>query len=135
MSFRDGVTEKVNSTRPLCFVPAIQGLERFFLGRMKNHFGRAFMANWVKHSLVINRLLDHFARENVAVVCLYRDFQDQDKQTAANMIDAFTKQLANALKMVPTEIEEAFERAEREVGGRGLQVSETVKLCSLPLLP
>ena len=44
------------------------------------------------------------------------------------MIGALTKQIVNGLKIVPTEIQEAFERAEREVGGRGLQVSESAKL-------
>jgi len=77
---------------------------------------------------VIDRLLDHFGGEGVTVACVYCDFQDQERQTAANMIGALTKQVVNALEMVPTEIEEAFKRAEREVGGRGLKVSETVKL-------
>ena len=56
-------------------------------------------------------------------------------QTAANMIGALTKQVVNALKMVPTEIEEAFERAGREVGGRGLQVSEALRLLQGALAP
>ena len=51
------------------------------------------------------------------------------------MIGALTKQLVNALKFVPTEIEEAFKRAELEVGGRGLQVSESVKLLRAALAP
>ena len=51
------------------------------------------------------------------------------------MIGALTKQLVNALKFVPTEIKEAFERAKREVGGRGLQVSESVKLLRAALAP
>ena len=51
------------------------------------------------------------------------------------MIGALTKQLVNALQFVPTEIQEAFKRAEREVGGRGLQVSETVKLLRAALAP
>ena len=37
--------------------------------------------------------------------------------------------------MVPTEIEEAFKRAATDVGGRGLQVSETVKLFRAALAP
>ena len=77
---------------------------------------------------MIDRLLDHFGGENVAVACVYCDFHDQERQTAANMIGALIKQVVNALNVVPTEIEEAFKRAEREIGGRGLQVSETVKL-------
>ena len=32
----------------------------------------------------------------MAVVSFYCDFQDQEKQTAANMIGALTKQLVNA---------------------------------------
>jgi len=77
---------------------------------------------------VIDRLLEHFGGENVAVACIYCDFQDHERQSATNMIGALTKQVVNALSMVPTEIEEAFKRAEREVGGRGPQVVETVKL-------
>jgi len=77
---------------------------------------------------VTDKLLEHFRGENATVACVYCDFQDQERQTAANMIGAITKQVVNALEMVPTEIEEAFRTAEREVGGRGLQVSETAKL-------
>ena len=82
---------------------------------------------------MIDKLLDHFRGENVAVACVYCDFQDQERQTAANMIGALTKQVVNALEMVPTEIEEAFSTAEREVGGRGLQVSERAKLLQVAL--
>ena len=77
---------------------------------------------------MIDRLLEHFGGENVAVACVYCDFQDHERQSATNMIGALTKQVVNALSMVPTEIEEAFKRAEREVGGRGPQVVETVEL-------
>ena len=80
-------------------------------------------------------MLEHFRGENIAVACVYCDFQDHEKQTAANMVGALTKQVVNALKMVPPEIEEAFKRAEREVGGRRLQVSETVKLLGRALAP
>ena len=77
---------------------------------------------------MIDRLLDHFGGENVTVACVYCDFHDQERQTAANMIGALTKQVVSAREVVPSEIEEAFRRAEREVGGRGLQASESVKL-------
>jgi len=84
---------------------------------------------------VIDRLLEHFGGENIAVACVYCDFQDHERQTAANMVGALTKQVVNALKMVPPEIEEAFKRAEREVGGRGLRVPETVRLLGSALAP
>ena len=84
---------------------------------------------------MIDRLLDHFEGENATVACLYCDFQDQERQTATSMIGALTKQIVNALGTVPTEIEEAFERAEREVGGRGLHVSESLRLLRAALVP
>jgi len=71
----------------------------------------------------------------VGVACVYCDFQDHERQTVANIIGALTKQVVNTLSMVPTEIEEAFKRAEHEVGGRGLQVAETVKLLGRALAP
>ena len=73
--------------------------------------------------------------ENVTVACVYCDFQDQERQTPTNMIGALTRQIVNALKMVPTEIEEAFERAEYQVEGRGLRVPEVVKLLQAALAP
>ena len=84
---------------------------------------------------MIDRLLEHFERDDAAVACVYCDFYDHEKQTAANMVGALTKQLVNALSIVPTEIEEAFRRAEREVGGRGLQVREAVKLLGRAIVP
>ena len=84
---------------------------------------------------MIDKLLDHFKGESVTVACLYCDFQDQERQTATNMIGALIRQIVNALKVVPTEIEEAFERAEREVEGRGLRVPEIVKLLQAALVP
>ena len=84
---------------------------------------------------MIDRLLEHSGAENVTVACVYCDFQDQKKQTATNMIGAFIKQVVNSLKMVPTEIEEAFRRAEGEVGGRGLQMSQALRLLQGALVP
>jgi len=84
---------------------------------------------------VIDRLLEHFRGENVVVACVYCDFQDHERQTAANIIGALTRQVMDALEMVPTEIKEAFREAEREVGGRGLKVPETVKLLTRALTP
>ena len=84
---------------------------------------------------MIDRLLEHFRGENIAVACVYCDFQDHERQTTANMVGALTKQVVNALKMVPPEIEEEFKRAERDVGGRGLRVPETVKHLESALAP
>ena len=84
---------------------------------------------------MVDRLLENFVGENVTVACFYCDFQDQERQTPANTIGALIRQIMNALKAVPTEIEEAFERAECEVEGRGLRVPEVVKLLQAALAP
>ena len=84
---------------------------------------------------MIDRLLEHFGGENIAVACVYSDFQDQERQTAANMVGALTRQLVNALRMVPPEIEEEFKRAGSEAESRGLRVSEAVKLLGRALAP
>ena len=68
---------------------------------------------------MIDRLLELLERGDAAVACVYCGFYDHEKQTAANMVGALTKQLVNALSVVPTEIKEAFRGVEREVGGRG----------------
>jgi len=51
------------------------------------------------------------------------------------MVGALTKQLVNALSIFLAEIEEEFRRAEREVGGRGLQLREALKLLERAIAP
>ena len=51
------------------------------------------------------------------------------------MIGALTRQLVEALKMIPTEIEEALKSAKSEVEGEGLQVGEIVKILQAALAP
>jgi len=84
---------------------------------------------------VIDRLLDHFEGEDVIVACIYCDFQDQERQTTANIIGALTRQVVNTLGKVPDGIEEAFKRVERKLRGQELQVSESVKLLQAALTP
>jgi len=84
---------------------------------------------------VIDRLFEDFKGEDTAVACVYCDFYDHKRQTAANIVGALTRQLVNALSNVPTEIEEAFREAESEVGGRGLQVRGALKLLGIALAP
>ena len=84
---------------------------------------------------MIDRLREHSAGKNITVAYLYCDFQDRERQTAANMTGALTRQLVNALKTVPTEVEEALAGAEKEAEGQGLQVSEVVMLLQAALAP
>ena len=75
-------------------------------------------------SLVIDTLCDSINQENVAVTCVYCDFHAHKDQSATGVLAALLKQLVAAVKPIPKEISEAFERATREVDGRTLRLPE-----------
>ena len=58
---------------------------------------------------------------------LYCDFLSQQEQTATNMVGAILKQLASRGR-IPKDIQEAFQTAREELGGRGLQLSDLVEI-------
>ena len=68
-------------------------------------------------SLVIDSLCDQAREEDIAVACLYCDFQAQQAQTTANMIGAILGQLVGR-SGIPDDIREAFQVGKMEVGGR-----------------
>jgi len=72
---------------------------------------------------VIDRLCDHAGDEDVAVTGLYCDFLAQQEQTVTNMIGAILKQLVGRGD-IPKEVREAFQKAKKEFGGRGLLLAE-----------
>ena len=74
-------------------------------------------------SLVIDSLYDRAAEENIAVAGLYCDFLSQEKQTATNIIGAILKQLVRR-EGIPDYLREAFQKGEKEYGGRGLRLAE-----------
>ena len=73
----------------------------------------------------------------MAVVGLYCDFHAQQEQTTTNMLGAMLKQLAS--RGISENIREAYEKAQNEFGGRGLQLPEMLNalkktIASLPRL-
>ena len=75
--------------------------------------------------------------EDVAVVGLYCDFRAQ--HSTVNMLGAMLKQLAIRGGEMSEHIREAFEKAKKEFGGRGLQLAEMLNIlkktiASLPRL-
>ena len=79
-------------------------------------------------SLVIDKLCDQVADQNIPVVCFYCDFQSQKMQTPENVLGALIKQIVCGLEVVPTEIAAAFQKAKKQVGGRGLRIPEALEL-------
>ena len=69
---------------------------------------------------------------------LYCDFVAEQEQSTTNMLGAMVKQLASRGE-IPQHIREAFRRAKKEFGGRGLLLSDMVEIfkntiASLPRL-
>ena len=83
------------------------------------------MAN--NSSLVIDRLCDQARGKNAAVVGLYCDFLSQQEQSTINVLGAILKQLANRGD-IPEHIQEAFQKAKEEFGGRGLRLPDMVQI-------
>ena len=65
--------------------------------------------------------------KDVAIVGLYCDFLAHPKQSATNMLGSLLKQLVNS-GGIPEQIREAFQKAEREFGGRSLPLSDLVAI-------
>ena len=78
-------------------------------------------------SLVIDSLCDQAGGKEFAVVGLYCDFLAQQEQSATNMLGAILKQLASR-GGISGYIREAFQKAKKEFGGRGLRVPDIVQI-------
>jgi len=72
--------------------------------------------------LVIDNLCDQ-AEEDIAVAGLYCDFPSQQEQTVNNIVGAILKQLVGRGD-IPSYLREAFQKAKKEFGGRGPQLTD-----------
>ena len=78
-------------------------------------------------SLVVDSLCDQARGKNAAVVGLYCDFLSQQEQSTINMLGAIVKQLSSRGD-IPEHTREAFQRAKKEFGGRGLRLPDMVEI-------
>ena len=86
-------------------------------------------------SLVIDDLCNRAVDQQFVVACFYCDYQSQKMQMPENVVGALVKQIICALGAIPTEIERAFQKSRRQVGGRGLRVNEVLELLKACLVP
>ena len=68
---------------------------------------------------MIDRLCDQAGGKEIAVIGFYCDFLSQQEQSATNMLGAILKQIVSR-ERIPEYIREAFQKAKKEFGGRGL---------------
>jgi len=76
---------------------------------------------------VIDDLCDGLCEEEIAVAMFYCDFRDQREQTATNIMGAILKQLVVRGEVLD-HVQEAFQKAKKEVGGRGLRLPDMVQM-------
>jgi len=76
---------------------------------------------------VIDYLCDGSCEEEIAIAMFYCDFRDQREQTTTNIIGAILKQLV-VRGQVLEHVQKAFQKAQNEVGGRGLRLSDMVQM-------
>ena len=76
---------------------------------------------------MIDSLCDQAGENDVAVVGLYCDFLAQQAQSTTSMLGAILKQLVSRGE-IPEHIREAFQKAKKEFGGRGLRLPDLVEI-------
>jgi len=72
---------------------------------------------------VIDALCDQGGEENIAVAAFYCDFVSQQGQTVDKIVGAILKQLVGRGEIARS-IREAFQKAKKEVGGRGPRLAD-----------
>jgi len=75
-------------------------------------------------SLVIDTLYNSIDDDNVAIACVYCDFNAHKEQSAASVLAALWKQLVAGVDPIPKAIREVFEQAKKVVDFRTLQLPE-----------
>ena len=78
-------------------------------------------------SLVIDHLCDGPCEEDIAIAMFYCDFSDQKEQTTINIMGAILKQLIVRGEVLE-HVQKAFQKAKKEVGGRGLRLLDIVQM-------
>jgi len=79
-------------------------------------------------SLVIETLCHQNIGKQVAVACLYCDFNAHQEQSIAHMLGAILKQVVSGWEHIPPDIEAAFRKSKKNLGGRKLESAEIRKL-------
>ena len=76
---------------------------------------------------MIDNLCDEPFEEETAIAMFYCDFRDQQGQTTTNIVGAILKQLLVRGEVLE-QVRKAFQKAKREVGGRGLRLPDMVEM-------
>ena len=76
---------------------------------------------------MIDDLCDGSSEGDIAIAMFYCDFRDQHEQTTTNIMGAILKQLVVRGEVLE-QVQKAFQKAKKEVGGRGLRLPDMVQM-------
>ena len=76
---------------------------------------------------MIDSLCDQAGKEGTIVAGFYCDFLAQQEQTVTNMMGVILKQLVGRGD-IPNDLREAFHKAKKEFGGRGLRLLDLMRM-------
>ena len=82
---------------------------------------------------MIDSLCDQTGEENIAVAAFYCDFLSQQEQ-AINIVGAILKQLVGR-GVIAEDVREAFQKAKKEVGGRGPRLADLMGMLRTTIAP
>jgi len=81
---------------------------------------------------VIGSLCDQARKEDITVVCLYCDFLAQREQTITSMVGTILGQLVGRGD-IPIYLREEFQEGQKETGGRGLLLSDLMRMLRMAI--
>ena len=84
-----------------------------------------------RSSLVIDNLCDRARTQNATVACFYFDFAAQNEQSPTSVLGSLLKQLVCGQEGIPEEITRAYKDQKNAIGGRGLRLSDIVRMISI----
>jgi len=84
-----------------------------------------------RSSLVIDNLCDRARTHNATVACFYFDFAVQKEQSPTSVLGSLLKQLVCGQEEIPEEITRAYKDQKNAIGGRGLRLSDIVRMISI----
>ena len=109
-----------------CFVTEIPVLERLILGMHSCHSqrARARLNSINNSSLVIDKVTGPADEGPITVACVYCDFYAQNEQSTTGLLGALLKQIVCSSEPIPEEVESAFMKSKRRVGGCRLLIPD-----------
>ena len=117
-----------NPTIQSCFATEIRGSVKPSLGKKSYLHEAKVLLRRYDSSLVIDGLCDWARGRNAAVACFYFDFAAREEQSPMTILSPLLKQVVSGLEEIPAEIVQVFRDQGKVIGGRKLELDETVRM-------